>query len=162
MLRTLQLLLAALLACALSAAGGAYYGWAKRGAQAQIEQLAAVAKAEKQARAVSDHLAERIHQLDAARVAETENVRKINELYHAALRDRSVRLSIPVVAPACRADDPAVAGVDHQARAELHPEAAVALDRIVNDADDTARKLNEVIDLYNEMRARINTLYGSQ
>jgi hypothetical protein len=162
MLRTLQFLLAAIVACALSAAGGAYVGWSKRGTQAALEQAAAVAKAEKQAREVSDHLAERIHQLDAERVAESENARKNNELYHAALRDRSVRPSIPVVAPACRADDPSAAGVDHQARAELHPEAAVALVRIVNDADDTVRKMNEVIDLYNEMRARINTLYGSQ
>jgi hypothetical protein len=94
MIRTLQFLLAAIVACALSAAGGAYVGWSKRGTQAALEQAAAVAKAEKKAREVSDHLAERIHQLDAERVAESENARKNNELYHAALRDRSVRLSI--------------------------------------------------------------------
>lgn len=162
MLRTLQLAMAAIIACVLSAGGGAYWGWSERGDRAKIEQAAAVATAEKKAREVSDHLAERIVQLDAERVTESENARKSNDLYHAALRARSVRLSIPVVAPACRADDPAAPGVDHQARAELHPEAAVALDRIVNDADEAARKLNVVIDLYNEMRERVNTFYGSQ
>lgn len=162
MLRSLQFLLAAIVACALSAGGGAYWGWSERGDRAKVEQLAAIATAEKKAREVSDHLAERIVQLDAERVTESENARKSNDLYHAALRDRSVRLSIPVVAPACRAEGAAPAGVDHQARAELHPEAAVALDRIANDADDTARKLNTVIDLYNELRERFNNLPGSQ
>jgi len=70
------------------------------------------------------------------------------------LRSGAVRLSIPVASGQCAAtaDAAAAAGDQHQARAELDPATAAALDAIAGDGDDAARQLNACIDAYNLVR----------
>ena len=156
MIATIKALIASLVVGAVAFAAGAWIGWSERGDKAALEVQAATAKAERHAREETVKLNEQLTALTAVAIQETENARQANDRYHAAVRDRSVRLSIPVAAPSCPRDDPAAAGAPAQARAELDPEAAVALDRIANDGDDAIRALNEVIDLYNTVRERLN------
>ena len=70
------------------------------------------------------------------------------------LRSGAVRLSIPVASGLCAAtaDAAAAAGDQHQARAELDPATAAALDAIAGDGDDATRQLNACIDAYNTVR----------
>lgn len=156
MIATIKALIASLVVGAVAFAAGAWIGWSERGDKAALEVQAATAKAERYAREETVKLNEQLTALTAVAIQETENARQANDRYHAAIRDRSVRLSIPVAAPICPRDDPAAASAPAQARAELDPEAAVALDRIANDGDDAIRALNEVIDLYNAVRERLN------
>ena len=156
MIATIKALIASLIFGAVAFAGGAWVGWSERGEKAELEVQAASAEAQKKAREDTDKLNEQLTALTAVAIQETENARQANDRYHAAVRDRSVRLSIPIAAPVCPRDDPSAAPAPEQARAELDPEAAVALDRIANDGDDAIRALNEVIDLYNAVRERLN------
>lgn len=69
----------------------------------------------------------------------------------ADVRSGAIRLSIPVIAGSADAtsSDPAAASRDrHQARAELTPEAGMALAAIADDGDDAIRQLNSCIDAY--------------
>jgi hypothetical protein len=141
---------------ALTFALGGYLGWSKRGAQAALEVAAATAKAESQARIDTDALNTQLASMSAAAFKESENAREANDRYHALVRAGRVRVSIPVTSPVCPRDDPGAPGAPAQERAELDPEAAVTLDRIANDGDDAIRALNEVIDLYNAVRERLN------
>lgn len=70
------------------------------------------------------------------------------------VRSGAVRLSIPVASGQCAAttDSTAAAGHRHQARAELDPTTAAALDAIAGDGDDATRQLNACIDAYNLVR----------
>lgn len=70
------------------------------------------------------------------------------------VRSGAVRLSIPVASGQCAAtaDSTAAASDRHQARAELDPATAAALDAIAGDGDDATRQLNACIDAYNTLR----------
>ena len=70
------------------------------------------------------------------------------------VRSGAVRLSIPVASSQCAAtaDSTAAAGSQQQARAELDPATAAALDAIAGDGDDATRQLNACIDAYNTVR----------
>ena len=77
--------------------------------------------------------------------------------FNADVRSGAVRMSIPVAGGHCTATaDPgntAAAGGDwRQARAELDPATAAALDAIAGDGDDATRQLNACIDAYNTVR----------
>ena len=74
---------------------------------------------------------------------------KINQL-RADVASGAQRLSIRA---SCSAS---ATGGDTEARAELDPEAAIRIDRIVNEGDEAIRLLNELIDIYNETRTRLN------
>lgn len=77
---------------------------------------------------------------------------RINRL-NAELRRRDARLFVPVVASSCgtAADGAGTAAGQPgaEARAELVPEAAIALVDIAADGDAAVRQLNDVIDAYN-------------
>ncbi|MBK1711308.1 hypothetical protein [Rubrivivax gelatinosus] len=78
----------------------------------------------------------------------------------AAVRAGAVRLSIPVAAAApggaaCSAAAAASAGDRHEARADIAPEAGLALAAIADEGDDAIRQLNTCIDAYNGARARL-------
>ncbi|KAB8051734.1 lysozyme [Janthinobacterium rivuli] len=70
------------------------------------------------------------------------------------VRSGAVRLSIPVASGQCAAtaDTTAAAGRRIEARAELDPATAAALDAIAGDGDDATRQLNACIDAYNLVR----------
>ncbi|APA71176.1 hypothetical protein YQ44_06165 [Janthinobacterium sp. 1_2014MBL_MicDiv] len=70
------------------------------------------------------------------------------------VRNGAVRLSIPVAGGQCAAtaDTATAAGHRQQARAELDPATAAALDAIAGDGDDATRQLNACIDAYNLVR----------
>ncbi|KAB8060476.1 lysozyme [Janthinobacterium violaceinigrum] len=70
------------------------------------------------------------------------------------VRSGAVRLSIPVASGQCAAitDPTTTAGHRIEARAELDPATAAALDAIAGDGDDAIRKLNACINAYNTVR----------
>jgi len=134
----------------LACAGSFWWGWDKRGDQAQVERAALVLEQQERRAALDESLAKADHarQIEEQRYVQAEN------RYHDALRRGAVRLSIPTrpVEPAASAP----AGDVPEARAELDPEAAVRIDRIANEGDAAIRDLNALIDWYNEVRARLS------
>ena len=154
--------LAACLLCG-AIAGWTTQGWRKDASIAELQRAAATSKtnaatalAQATARVLTleraagaalmlraDHLTqEQIH-------AKTERDR-----FNADVRSGTVRLSIPVASGQCAAtaDSTAAAGHQHEARAELDPATAAALDAIAGDGDDATRQLNACIDAYNTVR----------
>lgn len=99
---------------------------------------------------------------------EIENERKKRERFVADVRSGAVRLSIPIVGGGshCTAgtgtDSAAASGDRIEARAELAPEAGLALAAIADDGNDAIRQLNRVIDAYETVRARYNALNDAQ
>ena len=139
-------------------------GWRKDAAIAVLQREAATsaataATALAQAtgrvleRAAGAALAQRADKLTQDQThAKTERNR-----FNADVRSGAVRVSIPIAGGQCAAaTDPvntAAAGSDrHQARAELDPATAAALDAIAGDGDNATRQLNACIDAYNTVR----------
>lgn len=101
-------------------------------------------------RAAGTALAQRADHLTEEQThAKTERDRFNNDV-----RSGAVRLSIPVASGQCAAiaDTTAATGDQQQARAELDPATAAALDAIAGDGDDATRQLNACIDAYNTVR----------
>ncbi|MBR7631832.1 lysis protein [Janthinobacterium lividum] len=154
--------MAACLLCG-AIAGWTAQGWRKDASIADLQRAAATDKttaatALAQAttrvltleRAAGAALAQRADHLTQEQThAKTERDR-----FNADVRSGAVRLSIPVASGQCAptADAAAAAGHRHQARAELDPATAAALDAIAGDGDDAIRQLNACIDAYNTVR----------
>ena len=154
--------LAAVLVCG-TIAGWTTQGWRKDASIAALQRAAATSKttaatelAQATARvlmlerAAGAALAQRADHLTQEQThAKTERDR-----FNADVRSGAVRLSIPVASGQCAAtaDSAAAAGHQHQARAELDPATAAALDAIAGDGDDATRQLNACIDAYNAIR----------
>lgn len=154
-----------LAACLLCGAlvGWSAQGWRKNAAIAELQRTAATSKttaatALAQAtarvltleRAAGAALAQRADHLTQEQThAKTERDR-----FSLDVRSGAVRLSIPIASGQCAAtaDATAAAGHQHQARAELDPATAAALDAIAGDGDDATRQLNACIDAYNLVR----------
>lgn len=154
--------LAACLLCG-TIAGWTAQGWRKDAAIAELRRQAATSKttaatALAQAtarvltleRAAGAALAQRADQL----TQEQTHAKTDRDRFNADLRSGAVRLSIPIASGQCAAtaDSTAAAGHQHQARAELDPATAAALDAIAGDGDDATRQLNACIDAYNTVR----------
>lgn len=80
--------------------------------------------------------------------------------FAADVRAGAVRMSVPVAAgapgaAACSAAPAAAPGDRDAARADIAPEAGLALAAIADDGDDAIRQLNTCIDAYNSARARL-------
>ena len=154
--------LAACLLCG-ALAGWMAQGWRKDASIAELQRAAAISKtnaatALAQAtarvltleRAAGAALAQRADHLTQEQThAKTERDR-----FSLDVRSGAVRLSIPVATGhwAASADTAAAAGDRQQARAELDPATAAALDAIAGDGDDATRQLNACIDAYNLIR----------
>ena len=154
--------LAACLLCG-TLAGWTAQGWRKDASIAALQRAAATNKttaatqlAQATARvltlerAAGAALAQRADHLTQEQThAKTERDR-----FNADLRSGAVRLSIPVTGGQCAAtaDSTTAASDRHQARAELEPATAAALDAIAGDGDDATRQLNACIDAYNLVR----------
>ncbi|WP_035820869.1 lysis system i-spanin subunit Rz [Janthinobacterium sp. RA13] len=154
-----------LVACLLcgALAGWTAQGWRKDACIAELqretatnEATAATALAQATARvltlerAAGAALAQRADHLTQEQThAKTERDR-----FNADVRSGAVRLSIPVASGQCAAtaNSTAAASDQHQARAELDPATAAALDAIAGDGDDATRQLNACIDAYNLVR----------
>ena len=138
-------------------------GWRKDAAIAALQRAAATDKttaatALAQAttrvltleRAAGAALAQRADHLTQEQThAKTEHDR-----FNDDVRSGAVRLSIPVAGGHCTAgtDTTSAASDRHEARAELDPATATALDAIAGDGDDATRQLNACIDAYNLVR----------
>ena len=138
-------------------------GWRKDASIAALQRAAATSKTNAATelaqattrvltleRAAGAALAQRADHLTQEQThAKTERDR-----FNADVRSGAVRLSIPVARGQCAttADSTAVAGDQHQARAELDAATAAALDAIAGDGDDATRQLNACIDAYNTVR----------
>ena len=154
--------LAAILLCG-AIAGWVAQGWRKDASIAALQRAAATsqtttATALAQAtarvltleRAAGAALVQRTdHLIQEQTLAKTERDR-----FNDDVRSGAVRLSIPVASGQCAAsaDSTAAASDQHQARAELDPATAAALDAIAGDGDDATRQLNACIDAYNLVR----------
>ena len=103
-----------------------------------LERAAGAARAQR-----ADHLTE-----------EQSHAKTERDRFNDDVRSGAVRLSIPVASGQCAAtaDSTAAAGHRSQARAELDPATAAALDAIAGDGDDATRQLNACIDAYNTVR----------
>lgn len=157
--------LAACLLCGI-VAGWAAQGWRKNAAIAQLQSTAATraataatalatatARVRELERAAGTALASRADQLNQ----EQDHAKTDRDRFNADVRSGAVRLSIPVAGGQCTAgagaSDSTAAGSDRrQARAELDPATAAALDAIAGDGDDATRQLNACIDAYNQIR----------
>ncbi|MCC7681070.1 lysis protein [Janthinobacterium sp. FW305-128] len=138
-------------------------GWRKDAAIAALQRAAATNKttaatALAQAtarvltleRAAGAALAQRADHLNQEQThAKTERDR-----FNADVRSGAVRLSIPVASGQCAATADTASATGHriEARAELDPATAAALDAIAGDGDDATRQLNACIDAYNTVR----------
>ena len=154
--------LAACLLCG-AIAGWTAQGWRKDASIADLQRAAATSKTNAaielaQAiarvltleRAAGAALAQRANHLNQ----EQSHAKTDRDRFNADLRNGAVRLSIPVAGGQCAAtaDSTVAASDQHQARAELDPATAAALDAIAGDGDDATRQLNACIDAYNTMR----------
>lgn len=144
-------------------AGWTAQGWRKNVAIAELQQAAAIqtstaatelaqatARVLTLERTAGTALAQRADHLTQDQThAKTERDR-----FNDDVRRGAVRLSIPVASGQCAAtaDSTAAASDQHQARAELDPAVAAALDAIAGDGDDATRQLNACIDAYNTVR----------
>ncbi|EZP41415.1 lysis system i-spanin subunit Rz [Janthinobacterium lividum] len=154
--------LAAVLLCG-ALAGWTAQGWRKDASIAALQRTAATqaataATALAQAtarvltleRAAGAALAQRVEQL----TQEQTHAKTERDHFNADVRSGAVRLSIPVASGQCAAtaNSTAAASDQHQARAELDPTTAAALDAIAGDGDDATHQLNACIDAYNLVR----------
>ena len=154
-----------LTACLLCGAlvGWTAQGWRKDASIAELQRAAAtdkittasaLAKATARVltleRAAGAALAQRADHL----TNEQDHAKTERDRFNANVRSGAVRLSIPVANGQCAAtaDSPAAASDQRQARAELDPATAAALDAIAGDGDDATRQLNACIDAYNTVR----------
>ena len=154
--------LAACLLCG-TLAGWTTQGWRKDTSIAELQRQAATNKttaatqlAQATARvltlerAAGAALAQRADHLNQEQThAKTERDR-----FNDDVRSGAVRLSIHVASGHCAAvaDSTAAAGHRIEARAELDPATAAALDAIAGDGDEATRQLNACIDAYNLVR----------
>ena len=154
--------LAAVLLCG-AIAGWTTQGWRKDASIAELQRAAATSKTDAATalaqanarvltleRAAGAALARRADHL----TQEQTHAKSERDRFNDDVRSGAVRLSIPVASGQCAATaDSAAAAIDqHQARAELDPETAAALDAIAGDGDDATRQLNACIDAYNTVR----------
>ena len=154
--------LAASLLCG-ALAGWTTQGWRKDASIAELQRAAATSKTNAATelaqatarvltleRAAGAALAQRADHLNQEQThAKTERAR-----FNDDVRSGAVRLSIPIASSQCAAtaDTTAAAGHRIEARAELDPATAAALDAIAGDGDDATRQLNACIDAYNTVR----------
>lgn len=154
--------LAACLLCG-ALAGWTAQGWRKDASIAELQRAAAIQTATAAAklaqatarvltleRAAGGALAQRADHL----TQEQTHAKNERDHFNADVRSGAVRLSIPIAGGQCPAiaDTAVAAGDQYQARAELDPATAVALDAIAGDGDDATRQLNACIDAYNTVR----------
>ena len=154
--------LAACLLCG-AIAGWTTQGWRKDASIAVLQQAAATSKttsvtelAQATARVLTLERAAGVALAQRADHLTQEQTRAKNkrDRFNDDVRSGSVRLSIPVASGQCAAtaDTSAAAGHRIEARAELDPATAAALDAIAGDGDDATRQLNACIDAYNTLR----------
>ncbi len=154
--------LAACLLCG-AIAGWTTQGWRKDASIAELQRATATGKTT--AATVLAQATTRVLTLERAAGAalvqradhltqEQTHAKTERDRFNDDVRSGAVRLSIPVASNQCAGptDSAAAAGHRHQARAELDPATAAALDAIAGDGDDATRQLNACIDAYNTVR----------
>ena len=154
-----------LTACLLCGAlvGWTAQGWRKDASIAELQRAAAIqtstgasALAQATARVLTlERAAGAALMLRADHLTQEQTHAKTErDRFNDDVRSGAVRLSIPGASGQCAAtaDSTAAAGHRIEARAELDPATAAALDAIAGDGDDATRQLNACIDAYNTVR----------
>lgn len=126
-----------------------------------------LAQANQRERSTERETAEQLAAQAAQHRKDIEDEKEKRDRFVAGVRNGSIRLSIPVrggahCAAAAGADPAPGPGPGDEARAELAPEAGLALTAIAHDGDDAIRQLNSVIEAYETVRARYNALSDAQ
>lgn len=120
-------------------------------ALSELEQAAAIAQANEQARKVEQVMNEELTKM-SNKLRENQNAAKAKiETLRTDIANGAVRLSVGTKTGVCAATDTASASGDQQTRAELDPKTADALVAITADGDSAIRKLNACVDSYNQI-----------
>jgi len=140
----------------LSAFGGGYYkGGQDEFAKQQMEIARLNAEARQKEQALVSAVNNTANQLAKANYEAKLQTQKL----HSSIDSGALKLRIPVKAANCPISTTADAESPtrpNTSTAELQPEIAKSLIAITDDADNTARRLNACIAIYNQVREMIN------
>jgi hypothetical protein len=121
----------------------------------ELEQAAAIAQANEQARKVEQVMNEELTKM-SNKLRENQNAAKAQiETLRTDIAIGAVRLSVGTKTGVCAATDTTAASGDQQTRTELDPKTADALVAITADGDSAIRKLNACVDSYNQIANQV-------
>ena len=144
----------------LFALGGALTGGYYKGVHSeQDRQKLVIATLNEQARAKEQALVTAVNNTATQLVKVNQDAKIQIAKRDAAISSGALKLRIPVKATVCpvqAAGDPAPASGVDTGSAEIQPETSRAILAIGDEADNTVRKLNACITLYNQAREVIN------
>ena len=144
----------------LFALGGALTGGYYKGVHSeQDRQKLVIATLNEQARAKEQALVTAVNNTATQLVKVNQDAKIQIAKRDAAISSGALKLRIPVKATVCpvqAAGDPAPASRVDAGSAEIQPETSRAILAIGDEADNTVRKLNACIALYNQAREVIN------
>jgi prophage endopeptidase len=136
-----------------SAFGGGYYkGYQKAEADQQLE----IARLNAEARKVEVEAIGKVNAVSAQLVRANNEAKKEIQKRDADIASGTLRLSIPTQSPVCASSDATSTSRPDSSRSELDPAFAQAIVRVTDDGDESIRKLNACIAVYNQVREMIN------
>lgn len=147
------------LAVLLLAAAAFYAGeWHEQERAAVVERAAkiALANARAETKAAEIALASAHLKIDADRIKDKQDDKKTIDALRADVRSGAISLSIATRAIRAGSTSISSSPGDIETRAEILPEAAVALIDIAADGDDAVRDLNACIAKYDVVRRSVN------
>jgi len=148
-------LLGILMAVISSFGGGYYKGSTDEVTRQQLEIAALNAEARQKEQALVAAVQTQANQL----VKANNDAKLAQQKRNSDIDSGALKLRIPVKAPNCpvqTASDAESPTRSNTSTAELQPEIAKSLIAITDDADNTARRLNACIAIYNQVREMIN------
>lgn len=146
----------AILMSIAAAFGAGYY---KGGNDEFMKQQAEIAKLNDEARQKEQALVTAVQTQTTQLLKAEQNAKLLSQKRNTDIDSGSLKLRIPVkttICPIQTTTDAQSSSRSDAATAELQPEIARSLIAITDDADNTARRLNACIAIYNQVREMIN------
>ena len=143
----------------LSLAASFGFGYYKGGMDEFLKQQAEIAKLNDEARQKEQALVTAVQTQATQLVKAEQNAKLLSQKRNTDIDSGALKLRIPVKTPVCSVQattDAEPTGRPDTSTAELQPEIAKSLIAITDDADNTARRLNACIAIYNQVREMIN------
>lgn len=147
------------LAILMSIAASFGFGYYKGGNDEFMKQQAEIARLNDEARQKEQALVTAVQTQATQLVKAEQNAKVLLQKRNSDIDSGSLKLRIPVKTPVCSVQatpDAEPTGRPDTSTAELQPEIAKSLIAITDDADNTARRLNACIAIYNQVREMIN------
>lgn len=135
------------------------FGYYKGGMDEFLKQQAEIAKLNDEARQKEQALVTAVQNQATQLVKAEQNAKLLSQKRNTDIDSGALKLRIPVKTPVCSVQattDAEPTGRPDTSTAELQPEIAKSLIAITDDADNTARRLNACIAIYNQVREMIN------